>query len=102
MCKRFSSDLRQSYDSPVTLSSLKETGSLEYSAETVLSLDFEAMYNAHRSGNPKSFDLDTEKKKEVRNVLLTVLKCRNGPMGMQIPMVFYPKYNYFSEKISWK
>lgn len=91
---------RQSYDSPVTLSSLKETGSLEYSAETVLSLDFEAMYNAHRSGNPKSFDLDTEKKKEVRNVLLTVLKCRNGPMGMQIPMVFYPKYNYFSEKIS--
>ena len=91
---------RQSYDSPVSLSSLKETGSLEYSAETVLSLDFEAMYSAYRSGNPKSFDLDAEKKKEVRNVLLTVLKCRNGPMGMQIPMAFYPKYNYFSEKNS--
>ena len=91
---------RQSYDSPVTLSSLKETGSLEYSAETVLALDFEAMYNALRSGNPKSFDLDSEKKKEVRSVLLTVLKCRNGQMGTQIPMAFYPKYNYFAEKNS--
>ena len=89
---------RQSYDSPVTLSSLKETGSLEYSAETVLALDFEAMYDALRSGNPKSFDLNAEKEKEVRSVLLTVLKCRNGPMGMQIPLAFYPKYNYFAEK----
>ena len=89
---------RQSYDTPVSLSSLKETGSLEYSAETVLALDFEAMYDAIRSGNPKSFDLNAEKEKEARNVLLTMLKCRNGPMGMQIPLVFYPKFNYFAEK----
>ena len=89
---------RQSYDVPVTLSSLKETGSLEYSAETVLALDFEAMYDAIRAGNPKTFNLNAEKEKEARNVLLTVLKRRNGPMGMQIPLVFYPKFNYFAEK----
>lgn len=89
---------RQSYDAPVTLSSLKETGSLEYSAETVLALDFEAMYDAIRAGNPKTFNLNAEKEKEARNVLLTVLKRRNGPMGMQIPLVFYPKFNYFAEK----
>ena len=89
---------RQSYDAPVTLSSLKETGSLEYSSETVLALDFEAMYDAIRAGNPKSFDLNAEKEKEARRVLLTVLKRRNGPMGMQIPLTFYPKYNLFVER----
>lgn len=89
---------RQSYDSPVSLSSLKETGNLEYSAETVFALDFEAMYDAIRMGNPKAFDLNAEKEREVRHVLLTVLKNRNGSTGKQVPMLFYPKFNYFSEK----
>lgn len=89
---------RQSYDSPVSLSSLKETGNLEYSAETVFALDFEAMYDAIRMGNPKTFDLNAEKEREVRHVLLTILKNRNGSTGKQVPILFYPKFNYFSEK----
>ncbi len=89
---------RQSYDSPVSLGSLKETGNLEYSAELVLALDFAAMYQAIRDGKPKEFDLNVEKEKAVREVLLTVLKNRNGPVGGQIPLAFYPEYNYFVER----
>lgn len=89
---------RQSYDSPVSLASLKETGNLEYSAEVVLALDFEALYEAIRSGNAKSFDLNAEKQKDTREVLLTVLKNRNGQTGGQIPMNFYPQYNFFEER----
>lgn len=88
---------RASYDSPVSMSSLKESGNLEYCAETILALDFEAMYDSLRK-NAKDFDLNAEKQKPVREVLLTVLKNRNGRVGDQLPMLFYPKYNYFGQR----
>lgn len=87
---------RASYDSPVTMASLKESGNIEYSAESILALDLQAMYDAQRQ-NAKVFDLNAEKQKPARAVLLTVLKNRNGRVGDQIPMLFYPKYNYFSK-----
>ena len=88
---------RASYDSPVTMASLKESGNIEYSAETILALDLQAMYDAQRQ-NAKGFDLNSEKQKPARAVLLTVLKNRNGRVGDQISMLFYPKYNYFSKQ----
>ena len=87
---------RASYDSPVTMASLKESGNIEYSAESILALDLQAMYDAQWQ-NAKGFDLNAEKQKPARAVLLTVLKNRNGRVGDQIPMLFYPRYNYFSE-----
>lgn len=87
---------RASYDSPVTMASLKESGNIEYSAESILALDLQAMYDAQRQ-NAKGFDLNAEKQKPARAVLLTVLKNRNGRVSDQIPMLFYPKYNYFSK-----
>lgn len=86
---------RASYDSPVTMASLKESGNIEYSSESILALDLQAMYDAQRQ-NAKGFELNAEKQKPARAVLLTVLKNRNGRVGDQIPMLFYPKYNYFS------
>jgi replicative DNA helicase len=86
---------RASYDSPVTMASLKESGNIEYSSESILALDLQAMYDAQRQ-NAKGFDLNAEKQKPARAVLLTVLKNRNGRVGDQIPMLFYPKYNYFN------
>ena len=88
---------RASYDSPVTMASLKESGNIEYSSESILALDLQAMYDAQRQ-NAKGFDLNAEKQKPARAVLLTVLKNRNGRVGDQIPMLFYPKYNYFSKQ----
>ena len=67
-------------------------------AKEMIESDFEAIYDAIRMGNPKAFDLNAEKEREVRHVLLTVLKNRNGSTGKQVPMLFYPKFNYFSEK----
>lgn len=86
---------RASYDSPVNMSSMKESGNIEFAAETIWALDMQAMYDAQRK-NAKGFDLNAEKQKPARAVLLTVLKNRNGRVGDQIPMLFYPKYNYFS------
>ena len=87
---------RASYDSPVSLGSMKETGNLEYCAETVLAIDFQAMYQALSEKGAKKFDLNVEKSKDRREVVLTILKNRNGPVGDHINMVFYPRYNYFA------
>ena len=88
---------RASYDSPVTMASLKESGNIEFASETIMALDFQAMYDAQRR-NAKDFDLNIEKQRPARAVLLTILKNRNGRVGDQIPMLFYPKYNYFSKR----
>lgn len=87
---------RASYDSPVTMASLKESGNIEFASETIMALDFQAMYDAQRQ-NAKGFDLNVEKQRSARTVLLTILKNRNGRVGDQIPMLFYPKYNFFAK-----
>ena len=77
---------RNAYRAPADLDSYKESGSLEYSADVLLALQF-----------PKGVIAETEREKDVRSVEVSILKNRNGGVGKKIPFKYYAKYNYFKE-----
>lgn len=81
-----SSFSRSAYRGSAELDSYKESGSLEYSADVLLALQF-----------AKGVTADTEREKDVRSVEVLILKNRNGGVGKKIPFKYYAKYNYFKE-----
>ena len=98
-CFVISSLSRVSYDSPIGLSSFKESGSIEFSADVALALDFEAMYTSQVNAKGKvEIDLNHERSVPVRSLLLTVLKNRLGQAGTQISFDFTPAGNLFQER----
>ena len=89
---------RASYDSPISMSSFKESGNIEFGTDVALALDFEAMYNNIDKKTGKStIDLNYERRRDPRKVVLTVLKNRMGEAGTQISYDFYPDKNIFKE-----
>lgn len=98
-CFVISSLSRASYDTPIGLSSFKESGSIEFSADIALALDFEAMYTAQVNAKGKvEIDLNHERSVPVRSLLLTVLKNRLGQAGTQISFDFTSAGNLFQER----
>lgn len=97
-CFVISSLSRASYDAPITLSSFKESGSIEFSADLALALDYEAMYTTQPNTKGKvEIDLNQERRNPVRKVVLTLLKNRLGEAGKQIRFDFIPAGNLFCE-----
>ena len=78
---------RSAYHGPADLDSYKESGSLEYSADVLMALQF-----------PKGVAAESEREKNIRSIEISILKNRNGGVGMKIPFTYYAKYNYFKEK----
>ena len=98
-CFVISSLSRVSYDSPIGLSSFKESGSIEFSADVALALDFKTMYTAQVNAKGKvEIDLNHERSVPVRSLLLTILKNRLGQAGTQISFDFTPAGNLFQER----
>ena len=87
---------RDNYDQPVNLTSFKESGGIEYSADVILGLQFTEMLD-DKGKVKKSFNVDEEKKKNPRRVQAKLLKNRNGETGKAINFKFNAKYNYFEE-----
>lgn len=92
---------RASYKSEISLSSAKESGALEYSADFFLGLQF-------KGAGEKGFD-EVEAKKisndisTPRNVELVILKNRNGKTGEKIGYEMYSAFNFFREvSADWK
>ena len=75
------------------MTAFKESGSIEYSSDVVIALEFSAL-----SEDEKSYDEVQERSKAIRNVDVVVLKNRNGQSGARIHYAFYTKYNYYYEK----
>lgn len=96
-CFIISSLSRASYDAPISMQSFKESGSIEFSADLALALDYEAMFTAPKQNGKVSIDLNAERKKDPRALVLTLLKNRLGQAGAQIKYDFYPAGNLFVE-----
>lgn len=97
---------RESYYKPVSLTSNKESGSIEYSADVVIGLQYSKLAEAVRA------ESDTKKKEQTgvdmeraikqeneREVELLILKNRSGCMKDTPKFTFYAKYNYFAENV---
>ena len=86
---------RTSYKVPVQIDSFKESGSIEFSADTLLGIQFSACQREDGSVN-KDWSMDREKDRMPREMDLVVLKQRYGETG-RIPFLYYAAYDCFAE-----
>lgn len=96
---------RDNYTSPVNNASFKESGSIEYSSDILIGLQFAGMdYRGDESDKDRTkrirqlYDTQTAagRNGEAQNIQLKVLKSRNGGRD-GINFKFYPFFNYFDE-----
>ena len=83
---------RSSYQSPVAMESFKESGEIEYYADTLLGLQYRAI---HDDVDNTRDNIREAMQKEPRDIELVVLKNRNGRSNTNINFEYYPKYNDF-------
>ena len=81
---------RGSYDRGPTLSSFKESGSIEYSADVILGMQYQGNDDA-------KFSQEAAKAQNPRQLELTLLKMRYGQDGIRIPLLFYSENSYFQQ-----
>ncbi|WP_210123644.1 DnaB-like helicase C-terminal domain-containing protein [Staphylococcus sp. GDX8P106P-2] len=83
---------RESYNKPMSLSSFKESGAIEYSSDVLIGLDFTQMLE-----DASEMDFEKEKDNTPRRITLTILKNRNGRTGKRINFLYDPRFNLFEE-----
>jgi len=82
---------RVSYGQELGMAAFKESGSLEYSADVLFGLGF------WKDPMQEYIDIDEEKKKNPRRIILKILKNRNGRTGDKLPFLFDPRFNVYEE-----
>lgn len=89
---------RTSYTNKIDLNSFKESGSIEYSSDVVLGLEFACMEQTSQKDTSKvSAKIQEAKKETIRNIQLVVLKNRFGKVGSKIDFSYFTLFNYFKE-----
>lgn len=81
---------RASYNTPISMEALKESGSVEFGSDVIWGLQL-------RGVGSKDFDVNMAKSKNPREIELVVLKNRNGITGEKVNFQYYPIFNYFKE-----
>lgn len=81
---------RTSYRDKVSFESFKESGGIEYTADTLLGLYY--------FGKEEEDRQKEKKQKPTRRVTLEVIKNRHGEDAIEITYVQYPKFCHFEEK----
>lgn len=81
---------RSSYDNPINLGSFKESGSIEYSADAILGMQY-------RGVGKDGFSAEKAREKTPRELELTLLKMRYGRDGVKIPLHFYSESSFFQQ-----
>lgn len=74
----------------VTLSDMKESGSIEYSCDVVLGFQFQG-------AGSNGFSIKDAKNRNPRKIEIVVLKNRNGPIDKIARFNYYPLFNLFME-----
>ena len=92
---------RESYTSPVSMASFKESGAIEYSSDVLIGLQLEGIEAYSKLSDAQKrlsgFDVNELKSQYPREIELKVLKNRNGITGNILNYSFFSKYNYFKE-----
>ena len=92
---------RDSYKKGASFSGFKESGSIEYSGDTVLALQLKELEEIANSKTPVNEDekenrLNAAKRDKHRKLQLICLKNRGGQVFPPIDLFYYPKYEYFT------
>lgn len=83
---------RSSYQSPVAMQSFKESGEIEYYADTLLGLQYRAI---HEDTDNPADAMRNAMQSDPREIELVVLKNRNGKSNTSINFEYYPRFNDF-------
>lgn len=97
---------RSSYGGFVEMDSLKETGMIEYSTDYLLGINYEEsreVRNKSQKGNGKTTNEDREnekalkeaKGKPIANIVVNIIKNRNGKIGDEIKFKYLKLFNTF-------
>ncbi len=92
---------RTYYNKPLSMEGFKESGSIEYSSDVVLGLQFANVGEKvdDGKGEKKEFDMNEAKAKFDRDVVIIPLKQRYGACGEPVAFTYYAKYDYFEDGI---
>lgn len=97
---------RENYITPVSMTSFKESGAIEYSSDVLIGLQYKAMAElrdlTESKQKAKASEILDKIAEEARagkpiEVQLKILKCRNGVKDV-VNFDFYPMFNKFVEK----
>ena len=90
---------RENYITPVSYSSFKESGAIEFGADVIIGLQLEAIHIAQEKSKmaEKHQILDEGKKETPRKIELVILKNRNGVPWSRVRLNYYAEFNYFEE-----
>ena len=84
---------RSFYNQTAAFGAFKESGSIEYSADTVMALQLQKLNETQDTKQ-----LDEEKAKSIRKIELVCLKNRGGQACFSDFFDYAPKYEYFRER----
>lgn len=84
---------RDNYKTDANLASFKESGGIEYSADLLLGLQYEAAGSKGWSQDK----LEEAAQQNPRKMVMKIMKNRNGPWGQRITMDYYSPVNLFRE-----
>ena len=92
---------RGNYLAPVDFESFKESGGIEYTADIVLGLQLKVISELEGVNNitDKRNRLNKAKEQVPREIELVCLKNRNGKPFFSCTYDYYPKYNYYEERM---
>lgn len=96
---------RENYKEPVSMSSFKESGAVEYSSDILFGLQYKGMDydpkedNQERSKRIRSLMQTNYQRKKDKQPIEIELKCLKNRNGYQFTIPFYmvPAFNYFEE-----
>lgn len=80
---------RNNYQNSAAFESFKESGSIEYSSDVLIGIEYE------KNGTEEK--IKEQMKKDPRIIKVNILKNRNGATGEEITYEYYPKFSYFRE-----
>lgn len=80
----------------VRMSSFKESGAIEYSADVLIGLQFTAAGTLNLDGK-NAYCEEEERAQNPRYITLKIMKNRNGTTGGMIDYMYYPAFNLFKE-----
>ena len=86
---------RGSYLQTADISSFKESGNIEYSGDTVITLELDVTKS--RKGEVSADDFIEALRKNPRDIKLTFQKNRGNQVGTPLYFQYNPKFNYFEE-----
>ena len=91
---------RGAYTQEISLDSFKDSGNIEYTADILLGLQLQTDTNINNEENSKKVkeQINKGQQKEDRELVLKVLKNRNGRITDVKGIIFHARYNYMDFK----